>query len=139
MQSRLALALFLLCFSIPALAEKPVAPESIPGTTRVSAEQVAELILSSPRLVVIDSRHNEEYAKGHIEGAINLLDSDMTASLLSKHLAGKDTPVVFYCNGERCLRSSNAAKIAAGWGYRKIYWFRGGWMEWIEKKMPISK
>lgn len=139
MPSRLALFLLLLCFGLPALADKPVAPQELAGTIRVNAEQVAELILSTPNLVVIDSRHSEEYAKGHIEGALNLLDTDMTTERLAKYLSGKDTPVVFYCNGERCLRSSNAAQSAARWGYRKIYWFRGGWLEWTEKKMPVSK
>lgn len=139
MPSRSALFLLLLCFSLPALADKPVAPKTIAGATLVNAEQAAELILSTPDLVVIDSRHSEEFAKGHIEGAVNLLDTEMTAERLARHLAGKETPVLFYCNGERCLRSSNAAKTAAGWGYRKIYWFRGGWLEWIAKKMPVSK
>lgn len=136
---RYFLAALLLSFSIPALADKPVAPESVPGTTRVTAEQVAELILSTPKLVLIDSRHSEEYAKGHVEGAVNVLDADMTPSLLAKHVAKKDTPIVFYCNGERCLRSSNASRMAVEWGYKKIYWFRGGLAEWEEKKMPVTK
>lgn len=138
MQSKLSLALLLLSFCTTALAEKPVAPQSVPGTTRVGAEQVVELILSNPKLKVIDSRHSEEYAKGHIEGAISLLDSEMTPALLAKHVAGKDAPVLFYCNGERCLRSSNAARKAVAWGYAKVYWFRGGWQEWVEKKMPVT-
>lgn len=139
MRSRLALALFLLHFAFPTLADKPLAPDSVPGTLRVSAEQVVELILSSPKLVAIDSRHADEFAKGHIEGAINLLDTDTTPESLARHTHGKDIPVLFYCNGERCLRSSNAAKTAVSAGYRKVYWFRGGWTEWVEKKMPMAK
>jgi rhodanese-related sulfurtransferase len=139
MRSRLALALFLLHFAFPTLADKPLAPDSVPGTLRVSAEQVVELILSTPKLVAIDSRHADEFAKGHIEGAINLLDTDTTSESLARHTHGKDIPVLFYCNGERCLRSSNAAKTAVSAGYRKVYWFRGGWTEWVEKKMPMEK
>jgi rhodanese-related sulfurtransferase len=139
MRSRLALALLLLHLAFPSLADKPVAPDSVPGTTRVSAEQAVELILASPKMVIIDSRHAEEFAKGHIEGAINLLDTDTSPEILARHLAGKDTPVLLYCNGERCLRSSNAAKTAVNAGYKKVYWFRGGWMEWVEKKMPVTK
>lgn len=138
MRSRLALAIFLLHFAFPALADKPLAPDSVPGTTRVSAEQSVELILANPRLVIIDSRHVEEFAKGHIEGAINLLDTDTTPETLAIHLASKNVPMLLYCNGERCLRSSNAAKTAVTAGYKKVYWFRGGWMEWAEKKMPIA-
>lgn len=139
MNSRLALALFLLHLAFPSMADKPVAPDSVPGTIRVSAEQVVELILSTPKLVAIDSRHTEEFAKGHIESAVNLLDTDTNSETLARHTHGKDIPVLFYCNGERCLRSSNAAKIAVDLGYKKVYWFRGGWMEWAEKKMPLAK
>jgi rhodanese-related sulfurtransferase len=139
MRSRLALALCLLGFTIHALADKPVAPDSVVGTLRINAEQAVELILSTPKLVVIDTRHADEYVKGHVEGAINLLDSDTTSESLARHTHGKDTPVLFYCNGEHCLRSSIAAKIAVDLGYKKVYWFRGGWKEWIEKKMPITK
>lgn len=139
MRSKLAFALFLLHLAFPVLADKPIAPDSVPGTTRVSAEQAVELILANPRMVIIDSRHAEEFAKGHIDGAVNLLDTDTSPETLAKHLAGKDAPVLLYCNGERCLRSSNAAKTAVNAGYKKVYWFRGGWMEWVEKKMPIAQ
>ena len=139
MRSKLALALFMMQLAFPVLADKPIAPDSVPGTTQVSAEQAVELILANPRMVIIDSRHAEEFAKGHIDGAVNLLDTDTSPETLARHLAGKDAPVLLYCNGERCLRSSNAAKIAVKAGYKKVYWFRGGWMEWFEKKMPIAQ
>ena len=122
-----------------ARAETPLAPEQIDGVTRVSAEETIKLILDHPSLVVIDSRKAEEFAKGHIEGAVNLLDSSMTAQQLAQHVASLQTPVLFYCNGARCLRSSHAATKAKKWGYSRIYWFRGGWSEWQEKQLPISK
>jgi len=139
MKSTIALALFLLHLSFSAFADKPLAPEAVPGTTRVNAEEALEHILAQPKMVIIDSRHAEEYSKGHIEGAINLLDNDTTALSLAKHVSGKNIPILLYCNGERCMRSSNAAKIALKEGYTKIYWFRGGWAEWIEKKLPIAQ
>lgn len=133
-------SLFGLClaFATALWADKPLAPENLPGTRLVSAEQVIELINTQPQLVILDSRRQEEYAKGHIEGAISLLDTDMTEDDLALHTSSKTTPLLFYCNGERCLRSSNAATRAAAWGYQQIYWFRGGWEEWMRKELPIS-
>ena len=56
------------------------------------------------------------------------------------HLAARpDTPLLFYCNGERCLRSSHAAKMAVNWGYTRVYWFRGGWQEWLDKQLPVTR
>lgn len=139
MKSKIALALFLLQLAFPVFADKPLAPESVPGTTLVNAEQALELIIANPKLVIIDSRHVEEYSKGHIEGAINLLDTDTSAKTLSQYVPNKSTAILLYCNGERCMRSSNAASIALKLGYKKLYWFRGGWAEWAEKKMPVSQ
>lgn len=139
MKVRFVLALILLQLALPALADKPLAPDSVPGTTRVSAEQALELILANPRMAIIDTRHAEEYAKGHIEGAISLLDLDTSAKTLARYIHHHNSPVLLYCNGERCMRSSNAATIAVNAGYKKIYWFRGGWAEWVEKKMPIAQ
>lgn len=123
----------------PAGAEKPVAPDEIAGTTRVTAEQVVDLATRLPNLVIIDSRYREEYAKGHIEGAVNLVGTEMTRADLARVAPGHDTPLLFYCNGERCLRSAAAARKAVEWGYRRIYWFRAGWQEWLAKHLPVSQ
>ncbi len=76
--SQILLPTFLLLFSTSLLAaEKPYPPETIPGAVIVSAEEVVELILARPELIIIDSRKKSEYTKGHIEGAVNLLNTAM--------------------------------------------------------------
>ena len=129
----------LLLFTVSAQAEKPTAPEQIEGATNLSAEQVIDLILAQPELVIIDARKQEEYAKGHIENAVSLLDTKMSEEALAQHVPSKQTAVLFYCNGKRCMRSTNAANKAIAWGYSRVYWFRGGWGEWREKQLPVSK
>jgi len=120
-----------------AAGPKPVVPEQIPGSSNLTAEQVIELILNEPDLVVIDARKKTEYIKGHIEGAKNMLNTHMTQQWLVNEVPAKDTPILFYCNGKRCLRSSDAVSKALSWGYENIFWFRGGWNEWTEKKLPV--
>jgi rhodanese-related sulfurtransferase len=139
MTIRAFLMVCLFSWAWPAAADKPVAPAEITGATNVTAENLVEMVAAMPQLIIIDSRRSEEFEKGHVEGAFNLLDTEMTQAKLAKHVSGADTPVLFYCNGERCLRSTNAAKLALGWGYRKVYWFRGGWKEWSDKNLPIAK
>ena len=117
--------------------EKPYAPESMPRTTIVSAEEVIEMILADPKLVVIDSRKKTEYVKGHIEGAINILNTELELEGLESVIPDRGTPVLFYCNGVRCLRSSDSITKTVGWGYTNVFWFRGGWKEWTEKRLPV--
>lgn len=128
----------LLLFSAGVLAaETPHAPETIPGAIRLTAEEVVELALSKPELLIIDSRKKAEYAKGHIEGAINLVNTTMTQEELQGISGDKSRALIFYCNGERCLRSADAVAKAMSWGHQTIFWFRGGWKEWTEKRLPV--
>ena len=117
--------------------EKPYAPESMPGITIVSAEEVIEMILENPELIVIDSRKKTEYIKGHIEGAINILNTELVLEDLDLIVPDRTTALLFYCNGVRCLRSSDSITRAAGWGYTNLFWFRGGWKEWTDKRLPM--
>lgn len=137
-RSRSLPLLLLTLVTLIAHAEKPFAPASIPDVTTVNAEQTIELIHAEATLVIVDSRRLEEYTKGHIEGAVNLLDTEMDEAQLAAHAPEKGRPLLFYCNGERCLRSANAVERAREWGYRNLYWFRGGWQEWMDKELPVT-
>ncbi|MDH5612676.1 MAG: rhodanese-like domain-containing protein [Gammaproteobacteria bacterium] len=132
--------LFCLCLMLSSklLAdEKPFVPESIPGAIAVSAEEVIELILLNPDLVVIDSRKKTEYSKGHIEGAVNILNTVMRQEDMEMIAPDKTKAILFYCNGTRCLRSADAVSKSLEWGYKNIFWFRGGWNEWMDKHLPV--
>ena len=127
-----------LLFSATLPAEqKPYAPENIQGVTTVTAEQVIDMILANPDMIIIDSRKKSEYQKGHIEGAINILNTRLKREDLESISPDKSREILFYCNGTRCLRSSDAIKKAKSWGYNNLIWFRGGWKEWSEKRLPV--
>lgn len=134
------IAIFCLSFLIPtalSAEQKPHAPESIQGVTIVTAEQAIEMIINNPELVVIDSRKKTEYLKGHIEGSINILNTRLTREDLERVSPDKSREILFYCNGTRCLRSTDSINKAKSWGYTNLIWFRGGWKEWTEKRLPV--
>lgn len=114
-------------------------PESIDGTTKVTAEKVIELIGELDDLVVIDARTTEDRAKGWIEDSIGLPNTATTEASLAKAAPNKSAPILFYCNGIKCGRSVESSKNAVNWGYKKIYWFRGGMAEWEAKSLPVVK
>jgi PQQ-dependent catabolism-associated CXXCW motif protein len=49
----------------------------------------------------------------------------------------RDVPVVFYCLAD-CWMSWNAAKRAASWGYRRVYWYRNGTDGWETANLPLA-
>jgi rhodanese-related sulfurtransferase len=138
MMAKLTTFLALLMFAIAGSA-RAEAPTEIKGAQTVTAEQVIDLITKQQNLVLLDNRKQEDYAAGHIEGAIRLLDTDVNAESLAKHVKAKDTPVLFYCNGLKCGRAAKAAEAAIGMGYSKVYYYALGMEEWKKKGLPLVK
>lgn len=130
----LVVCTWLLLVSLQAGATK--SPEFIKGSTRVTAEQFIDLVGKIPNLIVIDSRIAGDRKQGYVEGSISLPDVDTTCKTLAQKIPSKTTPTLFYCNGVKCGRSAKAVKIALDCGYQKVYWFRGGFEEWLSKGYP---
>ena len=132
--------LIFMAFSVPAMAEKKDSPLTIEGTKKVTAEEVIDLVTNLPDIVIVDARKaSDRDGAGWIEGSIALPNTSTNEQSLAKHVASKDTPVLFYCNGVKCGRSVESSKLAVSLGYKKIYWFRGGWEEWTQKGMPVTQ
>lgn len=135
-----ASAVLLACFLSLARAE---APQDIRGAVKVSAEDVFRLFESAPDLVIVDSRladgPSSGRAQGFVEGSVSLPDIQTDCPALARVIPNKATPTLFYCNGPKCGRSVKAIEIAQHCGYRKLYWFRGGFEEWLEKGYPYVK
>jgi len=124
---------------VTAVQAKEDVPDNVPGTTKVSAEDLIDLVEQHDDLVIIDARKASDRGKGFIEGSIGLPNTNTTPAALAEHIPSKSTPVAFYCNGPKCGRSVESAKMALAEGYNKIFWFRGGWDEWTTKGYPIAE
>jgi rhodanese-related sulfurtransferase/DNA-binding HxlR family transcriptional regulator len=86
-------------------------------------------------VTVLDVRPAEEYAAGHIPGAINV-PVDRLESYLSKLPKRKE--VVAYCRGPYCLMSFDAVEKLRkrGWRARRL---AAGLPEWRAAGLPISR
>lgn len=116
------------------------APKEIAGVTTLDANGVIALIEKQPTLVILDNRREGDFKDGHIEGAIRLIDDDMTGpEVLAKYVPAKTTPVLFYCNGPKCGRAANAARLAIQWGYGAVSYYYGGMEDWKGLGLPLTK
>ena len=134
----LPILLFGLAFT-PATQGQDEAPASVQGAANVDAEGLIALVQERGDLVLIDSRISANRKHGFIEGSLSLPDVATDCNTLASHIATPSTPVLFYCNGPNCLRSSNAVTIARECGYQTLYWFRGGFLEWKQKGYAYLK
>lgn len=112
----------------------PKAPPFYQLSPPVENEATVEEVRQMGHPVVwIDARSEQDFEKGHIEGAL-LLNQEHWAELLWKHkevIEGiEGTPVVVYCDGERCRRSSEVAeRLRAEMGLAPVFVLKGDWRE----------
>jgi rhodanese-related sulfurtransferase len=78
----------------------------------------------------------DEYAQGHIKGAVNVPLDELEARL-DKAVKNKSTPVIMVCAAG--ARSARAQSIAKKLGYEKVHSLHGGLKAWKEANLPVAK
>lgn len=96
------------------------------GYRQVNAQEAKELMDSEEGYVILDVRTDEEYAAGHIPGAI-LIPHDDIANQAEEIFADKDQLILVYCRSGN--RSRQAAEALVGLGYTNVVDF-GGINDW---------
>ena len=126
---------FVFAVSFANAADK-VSPTSVAGATTITAAEAKALF--DQGVLFIDVRRNTEWEAGRIPGAVHLeLKKVYSKKTLSKQIKPSE-PVVIYCNGPKCMRSSNASKKAVAWGFTKVHYFRGGIPAWQVAGYPVE-
>ncbi len=105
----------------PAKVNTKIAPADYQTQFGVGAEHL-----------LVDVRTPEEFASGHIAGAVNI-PVDELAQRLSE--VPQDKPVVLYCRSGN--RSGQAAQMLDQAGYTQIYDL-GGIVAWAEQGFPVE-
>ncbi len=92
--------------------------------TELSAEDLEDAVL-------VDVRTPEEFAEGHLEGAVNYnwYDKHFTQQMQS---IGKSQKVYVYCKVGG--RSASAAKYLDSLGYKRVIDLTGGYDAWLEAR-----
>lgn len=85
---------------------------------------------------LLDVREPDEYAEGHLPGAVNIsVNSEDFVPAVEKRFE-KSKPIYVYCRSGR--RSLKAAELLAAKGYRMIN-LEGGILDWQQKALPVEK
>lgn len=128
--------------ALAAVAESRVAEVAQLVRTYISARDDLEPVPAQELLqrakqglvTVLDVRPPEEFAAGHVPGAINV-----TLEALSGHLRRlpKGREVVAYCRGPYCLLSVDAVALLRRKGY-KARRLEDGFPEWKAAGLPVE-
>ena len=87
------------------------------------------MIEKGEKLTLIDSMSTLECLDRSIPGSLCIASEEFAAKA-SKLLPDKDRHLVFYCESNRCYRSTEAAATALSQGYRRVSVLDGGIPAW---------
>ena len=93
---------------------------------QITAEQAKTIMDTESDYIIIDARTDEEFAEGHIEGAIMIPEYEI-AKRAEKELPDKDALILVYCRSGR--RSKIASEELVKLGYTNVKEF-GGIIDW---------
>ena len=93
---------------------------------QITAEEAAKMMQSATDYIVLDVRTEQEYASGHIPGAVNI-PNETIASGAIQQLPDKEQLILVYCRSGN--RSKQASEKLVNLGYTNIVEF-GGINDW---------
>lgn len=139
MKSLISMIFLVVSFAVstaPAVHAAASSPETVSGTTIIDAATAKALF--DRGVPFVDVRKDSDWDAGRIPGAEHLELKKVFGEEKLAEIAGKDQEVVIYCNGPKCMRSSEACAKAVSWGFKKVYYFRGGFPEWAAMDYSIE-
>jgi len=139
-----AAVLILTLFAVPTFAAEDAVVKAVDNFVsnlpsdwfQMKPEVLLQKLDLGEEIFVLDVRRPDEFAAGHIEGAVNIPVHD-----LAKHIDqlpdDPDTLIVVYCrSGVRSMFATSAVLVL---GYNKVYNMPGGFLAWQDAGYPIEK
>ena len=93
---------------------------------KIDAETAKTMLDQETGIVLVDVRRPDEYAQGHIPGAINI-PNETIGTAAQDALPNKEATLVVYCRSG--VRSHQASDKLVDMGYRAVY-DMGGIIHW---------
>jgi len=125
--------------SIPLLAKKLEQASELelssqdPVLLTISLEQAKSFF--DKDILFLDARDEAYYEQGHIKGAMkNIFLMELIFNIES--IQSKSDPLVVYCGDPGCGDSEDLAYDLQDYGFKKLYVFKGGWLEWSAAGYP---
>ena len=128
--------------SIPLLAKKLEITEDIDLDSdestllAISLDKAKEFFENG--VLFIDARDEVYYNDGHIKNAMkNVFLMELIFNIEDKQT--KEDPIVVYCGDPGCGDSEDLAYDLQNEGFKKLFVFKGGWLEWSAANYPSDR
>ncbi len=109
-------------------AKKRIKETNVPEVTRRRD--------AGEKLILVDVREDNEWAKGHLPGAVHL-GKGIIERDIEQAVPDTSAKVILYCGGG--FRSALVADNLQKMGYTNVESMDGGWKGWLEAGLPTAK
>ena len=110
--------------------------ESNPMIRTIDIE-IAKTLFENNTLFV-DARAEEYFENGHIPNAICNDDINLLIEKIDSRIQ-VDEGFIVYCSDDDCGSSEELAYKLQEQGFMSIYVFKGGWKQWTNNNLPVSR
>ena len=100
---------------------------TIENINNISYTKMQEILKENPDTIILDVRSPQEYNEGHIIGAINIPEYEISTKV-NNIIQDKNTKIIVYCASGS--RSKKAIKTLKKLGFVNLYNLENG-IEWI--------
>ena len=94
--------------------------------------ELSTMLKEGRDIEVVDVRAAEDFAKGHVSGAVNAPKGSWDTTELSK-----EKHLIFYCYAQQCHLAARAAYHYARLGHA-VMEMEGGWQAWEAMGLPST-
>ena len=106
----------------------------------IDSVEAAKKIFDQNSAVFLDARSRDDYARGHIEGALSFPINEFESRLEDlRKLFDEQTYFITYCSGRECEDSHMLAHQLFENGYWEVSVFIDGFPAWEARGYPIEK
>lgn len=112
------------------------------GSVREISPETTVSLLGHGDYVLLDVREPDEYAAGHLPGAINVprgfleVKADLTHPKRAEFLEDRNQKIICYCGGGH--RSALAADTLRQMGFEDPLTMAEGWTGWTARGLPTE-
>ena len=103
---------------------------------QVDALTLKEWMETGNNVILVDARAEEDYAAGHLPGAVSLLNSEVEKK--AKSLLPGGVRIVVYSNDAECPASGLVAGKLDRMGFGPVYDYNASYRDWVQRGYPLS-
>lgn len=120
----------------PPPAVKEMVTKAKSSIKKVTAAEVKSLIDKKDKVILLDVRDPQEFAAGHIPGAMNISRGTLEFVVFNK-IQDQNAQIIVYC--KTAARSALATKTLNDLGYKNAALMDATFEDWIKAGYPVVR